>query len=155
MNRVVPLAAFVELVAPFSPQDRCGSPPFSVETFLRVRLMQQGFTLRDPAMREARHDTPVLREFAGRDNRASRLRDESTISRFRHLLEKHQPAAQALNGQLHAKPARAACEGRRMAQGEVKPQCHMQIRRSGPPNRRIAITALLDAHLPVTYSDLP
>ena len=42
-----------------------------------------------------------------------------------------------------------------MAPDEAKPQCHTQIRRSEPPNRRIAITSLLDAHSPVTCADLP
>jgi len=42
-----------------------------------------------------------------------------------------------------------------MAQGEAKPHCETQIRRSEPPNRHIAITSLLDAHLPVTCADLP
>ena len=44
---------------------------------------------------------------------------------------------------------------REMAQCEAKPLCHTQIRHSEPPNRRIAITSLLDAHLPVTCADLP
>ena len=38
-------------------------------------------------MEEALHDTPVLREFAGLDSWTSRLPDETTILRFRHLLE--------------------------------------------------------------------
>ena len=96
MNRVVPWAALVELVAPFAPQGRRGRPPFSVETMLRVHFMQQWFTLSDPAMEEALHDTPLLREFAGLDNWTSRLPDETTILRFRHLLEKHKLAPQIL-----------------------------------------------------------
>ena len=68
--------------------------------------MQQWFTLSDPAMEEALHDTPVLREFAGLDNWTSRLPDETTILRFRHLLEKHKLAPQILvviNDLLRAK----------------------------------------------------
>ena len=72
MNRVVPWVALVEWVAPFAPEGRRGRPPFSVETMLRVHFMQQGFTLSDPAMEEALHDTPLLREFAGLDNWTSR-----------------------------------------------------------------------------------
>lgn len=62
---------------------------------LRVHFMQQWFTLSDPAMEEALHDVPLFREFAnlGWD---SRLPDESTILRFRHLLEKHKLADQIL-----------------------------------------------------------
>ena len=47
MGRAVPLA---ELVAPFAPEGRRGRPPFSVETMLRVHLMQWCFTLSDPAI---------------------------------------------------------------------------------------------------------
>ena len=106
MNRVVPWAALVELVAPYAPQGKRGRPPFSVETMLRVHFMQQWFTLSDPAMEEALHDTPVLREFAGLDNWTSRLPDETTVLRFRHLLEKHKLAPQILaviNDLLRAK----------------------------------------------------
>jgi IS5 family transposase len=106
MNRVVPWAALVELVAPYAPEGRRGRPPFAVETMLRVHFMQQWFTLSDPAMEEALHDTPVLREFAGLDNWTSRLPDETTILRFRHLLEKHKLAPQILvvvNDLLRAK----------------------------------------------------
>jgi IS5 family transposase len=57
--------------------------------------MQQWFTLSDPAMEEALHDVPLFREFAGL-SLGDRLPDESTILRFRHLLEKHKLADQIL-----------------------------------------------------------
>ena len=97
MERVVPWSALVELVAPFAPEGRRGRPPFSVETMLRIHFMQQWFTLSDPAMEESLHDIPLLREFAGLGGWSDRLPDESTILRFRHLLEKHKLAAQILD----------------------------------------------------------
>ena len=96
MERVVPWAALVELVAPFAPEGRRGRPPFSVDTMLRIHFMQQWFTRSDPAMEEALHDVPLFREFAGLGGWSDRLPDESTILRFRHLLEKHKLAAQIL-----------------------------------------------------------
>ena len=96
MERVVPWAALVELVAPFAPEGRRGRPPFSVDTMLRIHFMQQWFTLSDPSMEEALHDVPLFREFAGLGGWSDRLPDESTILRFRHLLEKHKLAAQIL-----------------------------------------------------------
>ena len=57
--------------------------------------MQQWFTLSDPAMEEALHDVPLFREFA-QLNFATRLPDESTILRFRHLLERHKLAEKIL-----------------------------------------------------------
>jgi IS5 family transposase len=82
-------------VAPYAPEGRKGRPPFPVETMLRLHFMQQWFTLSDPAMEEALHDVPLFREFAGL-GWDSRLPDESTILRFRHLLEKHKLADQIL-----------------------------------------------------------
>jgi IS5 family transposase len=95
MERVVPWVALVELVAPYAPEGKKGRPPFLVETMLRLHFMQQWFTLSDPAMEEALHDVPLFREFAGL-GWDSRLPDESTILRFRHLLEKHKLADQIL-----------------------------------------------------------
>jgi IS5 family transposase len=47
-------------------------------------------------MEEALHDIPLYREFARLDAGITRLPDESTILRFRHLLEAHQLAQQIL-----------------------------------------------------------
>ena len=41
MDRVVPWAALVELIAPYYPEGRNGRPPFALETMLRVHFMQQ------------------------------------------------------------------------------------------------------------------
>jgi len=95
MERVVPWAQLVALVAPHAPEGKKGRPPFAVETMLRIHFMQQWFKLSDPAMEEALHDVPMFREFAGL-GLDSRLPDESTILRFRHLLELHKLAEQML-----------------------------------------------------------
>jgi IS5 family transposase len=58
--------------------------------------MQQWFALSDPAMEEALHDMPVFREFAGLEGWDERLPDESTILRFRHVLEKNKLAGEML-----------------------------------------------------------
>ncbi len=106
MNRVVPWDRLVALVAPYAPVSVRGRPPFGIDTMLRIHFMQQWFTLSDPAMEEALHDVPLFREFAGLDNWSTRLPDESTILRFRHLLERHDLAVQMLalvNGVLSQK----------------------------------------------------
>ena len=105
MEGVVPWAALVELIAPYAPEGKKGRPPFALQTMLRIHFMQQWFTLSDPAMEEALHDMPLFREFA-QLSWDSRLPDESTILRFRHLLERHKLAEQILatiNGLLHDK----------------------------------------------------
>ncbi len=95
MERVVPWGSLVELIAPYAPEGKRGRPPFAIETMLRIHFMQQWFTLSDPAMEEALHDVPLFREFAslGWD---TRLPDETTILRFRRLLEDHKLAPQIL-----------------------------------------------------------
>jgi IS5 family transposase len=108
MNLVVPWAELVSLIAPHAPAPgaKGGRPPFAVETMLRIHFLQQWFNLSDPAMEEALYDTPMFREFAGLDMGEDHLPDESTILRFRHLLEQHQLSLQILatvNATLAAK----------------------------------------------------
>ena len=95
MNRVVPWSALVELISPYAPEGRRGRPPFAVETMLRIHFMQQWFTLSDPAMEESLHDIALFREFANL-SWDDRLPDETTILRFRRLLEEHKLAPQML-----------------------------------------------------------
>ena len=108
MNRVVPWLELTGLITPFAATGlgaKGGRPPFAVETMLRIHFMQQWFGLSDPAMEEALHDVPLYCEFAQLDAGATRLPDESTILRFRHLLEAHNLSAQmltAINATLSA-----------------------------------------------------
>mgnify|MGYP001243355657 FL=1 len=89
MNLVVPWRELVALIEPHAPVARTGRPAFALLTMLRIHFMQQWFGLSDPAMEEALHDVPLYREFAGLDAGGTRLPDETTILRFRHLLEAH------------------------------------------------------------------
>ncbi len=96
MDRVVPWAALVQVVEPYYPKAKTGRPPFRIETMLRIHYLQQWFALSDPAMEEALHDMPIFREFAKLGDGIVRLPDETTILRFRHLLEKHDLATDML-----------------------------------------------------------
>jgi IS5 family transposase len=96
MERVVPWAALVQVVDPHYPRAKTGRPPFEIETMLRIHYLQQWFALSDPAMEEALHDMPVFRDFAKLNAGIARLPDETTILRFRHLLEKHDLATDML-----------------------------------------------------------
>ncbi len=96
MERVVPWAALVQVAQPYYPKAKTGRPPFGIETMLRIHYLQQWFALSDPAMEEALHDMPVFREFAKLGDGVTRLPDETTILRFRHLLEKHDLATDML-----------------------------------------------------------
>ena len=108
MNLVVPWAELVSLIAPHAPAAgaKGGRPPFAVETMLRIHFLQQWFNLSDPAMEEALYDMALFREFMGLDTGEDSLPDESTILRFRHLLEAHSLSLQILatvNATLAAK----------------------------------------------------
>ena len=108
MNLVVPWTELVLLIAPHAPTPgaKGGRPPFAVEIMLRIHFVQQWFNLSDPAMEEALYDTPMFREFVGLDAGEDNLPDESTILRFRHLLEAHDLSLQILatvNATLAAK----------------------------------------------------
>ncbi len=108
MNLVVPWAELVSLIAPHAPAPgaKGGRPPFAVETMLRIHFLQQWFNLSDPAMEEALYDMALFREFVGLDTGEDHLPDESTILRFRHLLEAHKLSLQILatvNATLAAK----------------------------------------------------
>ena len=96
MNQVVPWAELIALIEPHAPAGKTGRPPFAVATMLRIHFMQQWFGLSDPAMEEALHDVPLYREFAGLDAGVTRMPDESTILRFRHLLEANNLSLQLL-----------------------------------------------------------
>ena len=98
MNRVVPWAALVALIKPHARgahQALGGRPPFPIETMLRIHCLQLWWNLSDPAMEEELHERPLYRRFVGLDG-AARMPDETTILRFRHLLEKHELAPQVL-----------------------------------------------------------
>jgi IS5 family transposase len=96
MNLVVPWTELTGLIQPFAPVSKTGRPPFPIATMLRIHFMQQWFGPSDPAIEEALHDMALFREFAQIDAGATRLPDESTILRFRHLLEANNLASQIL-----------------------------------------------------------
>jgi len=96
MNLVVPWMELTRLIQPFVPSSKTGRPPFPIVTILRTHFMWQWLGLSDPAMEEALHDIAVFRELAQLDAGATRLPDESTILRFRHLIEANNLASQIL-----------------------------------------------------------
>jgi IS5 family transposase len=61
---------------------------------LSIHLLQQWYSLSDPAMDEALIELPTMRRFAGIELISDRIPDERTILTFRHLLEKHDLGAQ-------------------------------------------------------------
>jgi IS5 family transposase len=60
-----------------------------LEPMLRVYFPQQWFNLSDPGLEEALNDSAVRRQFVGIDLGRERALDETTVCKFRHLLEEH------------------------------------------------------------------
>ena len=89
MDRVVPWSGLCDLISPYYPDSGQGRPPVGLERMLRIYCLQQWFNLSDPAAEEALYDSLSMRRFIGIDLGRERAPDETTICRFRHLLEKY------------------------------------------------------------------
>lgn len=91
MSQVVPWAPLVAVVEPFYPKagPEGGRPPIPLERMLRIYFLQLWFNLSDPAVEEALYDSAAMREFAGIDLGVEAAPDETTVCKFRHLLERH------------------------------------------------------------------
>jgi IS5 family transposase len=89
MDRVVPWRALCARIEPVYPKAGNGRPPVGVERMLRMYFLQHWFNLSDPAVEEALYDSPTLRAFVGIDLGQEPVPDETTVCKFRHLLEEH------------------------------------------------------------------
>jgi transposase, IS5 family len=108
MDAVVPWGRLLAVIEPHYPKAPQGRPPHPLARMLRIYFMQQWFNLSDPAMEDALYDSESVRRFAGLDLTAELVPDETTILRFRHLLEQ-----QRLTEQLFAE-VRALLEERQL-----------------------------------------
>ena len=117
LSEMVPWQGLIGLIEPHYPKasKKGGRPPYPLVTMLRVHLLQQWYSLSDPAMEEALIEVPTMRRFAGIELISDRIPDETTILTFRHLLEKHELGEQifeTVKAHLHAR-------GMTMRQGTI------------------------------------
>ena len=89
MDGVVPWKELEALIEPHYPKAGNGRQPVGLAILLRVYFLQQWFNLSDPGAEDALYESPALRRFAGVDLGRAAAPDETTILRFRHLLEQH------------------------------------------------------------------
>ena len=89
MEVVVPWSELQALVEPHYPKAGNGRRPVGLAIMLRTYFMQQWFNLSDPGVEEAFYESATLRRFAGVDLGVAPAPDETTVLRFRHLLERH------------------------------------------------------------------
>jgi IS5 family transposase len=90
MELVLPWAELQALIEPHYAKAGNGRRPVGLSILLRIYFLQQWFNLSDPGVEEALYESPVLRRFTGVDLGRAAAPDETTICRFRHLLEKHE-----------------------------------------------------------------
>ena len=89
MDAVIPWSRLLELIAPYYPRAGQGRQPLGLEKMLRIYFLQQWFNLSDPQAEDAIYDSEAMRRFARVELGEDVAPDESTILRFRHLLERH------------------------------------------------------------------
>jgi len=89
MDGVIPWAQLIALIAPYYPKAGQGRQPLGLEKMLRIYFLQQWFNLSDPQAEDAIYDSESMRRFAGVELSEDVVPDETTILRFRHLLEQH------------------------------------------------------------------
>ena len=100
MERVVPWAQVCALIEPVYPKAGNGRPPVGLERMLRIYFLQHWFNLSDPGVEEALYDSNAMRQFVGIDLGREAAPDETTVCRFRHLLEEHD-LGRAIFEQVH------------------------------------------------------
>ena len=97
MEKVVPWSALRAVIEPYYPKaGRRGRQPMPLETMLRIYFMQQWYALSDPGMEDALYEIESMRQFAHLELCEDALPDETTILKFRHLLERHDLTGQML-----------------------------------------------------------
>jgi transposase, IS5 family len=106
MDKIIPwleLTAAVQTAYP-KVSENGGRPPIPLERMLRIYFLQLWFNLSDPAVEEALYDSVAMRAFVGIDLGAEGAPDETTVCKFRHLLERHKLGKvllSAVNDHLH------------------------------------------------------
>src|ERR1700755_2628393 len=106
MNQIIPWKMLIELIEPYYPKAGRGRQPLGLEKMLRIYLLQIWFDLSDPQAEDAIYDSESMRRFAGVELSDDVVPDETTILRFRHLLENHkltEAIFERINGVLEAK----------------------------------------------------
>jgi IS5 family transposase len=89
MDAVIPWSRLIVQIEPHYPKAGQGRQPLGLEKMLRIYFLQQWFNLSDPQAEDAIYDSESMRRFARVELGDEVVPDETTILRFRHLLEQH------------------------------------------------------------------
>ncbi|MGY6214049.1 IS5 family transposase [Methylolobus aquaticus] len=99
IEQAVPRPELLAVIEPYYPTAgrRRGRQPFPLATMLRLYFLQQWYALSDPGLEDALYEIESLRRFAGLELADDALPDETTILKFRRLLERHALTAKLMN----------------------------------------------------------
>jgi IS5 family transposase len=89
MDHAIPWKELSAVIAPFYPKPGNGRPPIGLERMLRIYFLQHWFNLSDPGAEEALYESRSMCRFVGIDLGKEPVPDETTICKFRHLLERN------------------------------------------------------------------
>jgi IS5 family transposase len=128
MEAVVPWRGLEALIEPHYPKAGNGRQPVGLSIMLRVYFLQQWFNLSDPGAEDVLYESPVLRRFAGVDLGRAAAPDETTILRFRRLLEQHELCGQILDTVNHY----LASKGLHIATGTIVDATIIAVAVTGP-----------------------
>ena len=106
MNTIIPWQRLLSTIEPHYQKADRGRRRVPLETMLRIHLLQHLFNYSDPAIEEALYEVPLYCRFARIDLAVDTVPDETTICKFRHLLERHQLAdafLSEINAELSAR----------------------------------------------------
>src|SRR5713226_5543090 len=115
MEQVVPWSDLESLVEPHYPKAGNGRRPVGLGMMLRTYFVQQWFTLSDPGVEKALYDSAGLRRFVGVDLGRAPAPDQTSVCRFRHLLETHDLGGAVLDAVNH----HLASKGIRITTGTI------------------------------------
>ena len=87
MDTVIPWDRLIAVIEPHYPKAGNGTQPMPMERMLRIYFMQQWFNLSDPQAEDSLYDSESMRRFAKIELAEDTVPDETTILRFRHILE--------------------------------------------------------------------
>lgn len=88
MEALIPWKQLERKIQKHYPKNGQGRQPYPLNVMLRVHCMQLFYNLSDPAMEDSLYEIESMRRFAGL-SLAGPIPDETTILKFRHLLERH------------------------------------------------------------------
>lgn len=89
MEKVIPWNKFLNEITPYYTKAHTWRPKMDITMMLKIYFLQQWFGLSDPAMEDAIYDRISFQKFLDIDIMWDKIPDETTILKFRHLLEKY------------------------------------------------------------------